>query len=164
MSAAAPEQRLLAPRVATLWIISGLARNLGVLAVIGAILFVVDRTGRVELAPVVFVILGVIAVASVPMQIAYSRLAYRRWSYRLGDIGLETASGVWWRRSAAMPYHRLQQVDIAQGPLQRRLRISSVQLRSAAATTDAVLPGVDDREVDALRRLLLERAGHDDGA
>lgn len=148
----------------TLWIISGLLRNLGVIAVLGALLFILDRTGRIEIAPPVFGVLAVIAVVTIPVQIAYSRLAYRRWWYRLGDIGLETASGVWWQRCAAMPYHRLQQVDIAQGPLQRRLGISSVQLRSAAATTDAALPGVDDREVDALRRLLLERAGHDDGA
>jgi hypothetical protein len=63
-----------------------------------------------------------------------------------------------------MPYHRLQQVDEGQGPLERWLGMATVKLRSAAATTDATIPGIAAADVDELRRLLMQRAGRDDGA
>jgi membrane protein YdbS with pleckstrin-like domain len=71
--------------------------------------------------------------------------------------------GVVWRRSSAMPYHRLQQVDTSQGPLERIADLTTIQLRSAAATTDAAIPGIDPGRVADLRRELLARAGRDDG-
>lgn len=93
----------------------------------------------------------------------YAAALYRAWRYRFTDDGLELRYGVFWRRASAMPYHRLQQVDVAQGPLERRFGLSSVQLRSAAATTDAAIPGLADADVEPVRRLLMQRAGRDDG-
>lgn len=93
----------------------------------------------------------------------YAGAAYRAWSYRFTAQGVELHHGVFWKQASAMPYHRLQQVDVAQGPLERWLGMSSVQLRSAAATTDASIPGISQADVDDVRRLLMQRAGRDDG-
>jgi len=93
----------------------------------------------------------------------YAFAAYRAWRYRFTAEGVELHHGVFWKQASAMPYHRLQQVDVGQGPLERWLGMSSVQLRSAAATTDASIPGISQSEVDDVRRLLMQRAGRDDG-
>ena len=57
----------------------------------------------------------------------------------------------------------LQEVDVGQGPLERWFGMASVRLRSAAATTDASIPGLPQSDVEGLRRLLMQRAGRDDG-
>ncbi len=105
-----------------------------------------------------------LVVASVVFRTWYVGAAYRAWRYRLTAEGIELHRGVFWKRASAMPYHRLQQVDVGQGPLERWFGMSSVQLRSAAASTDASIPGLSRAEVEDLRRLLMQRAGRDDGA
>lgn len=93
----------------------------------------------------------------------YVGAAYRQWRFQFAADHLELHYGVWWRRTSSVPYHRLQQVDEAHGPLERRLGMARVQLRSAAATTDASIPGIASRDVDEIRRLLMQRAGDSDG-
>ena len=105
-----------------------------------------------------------LVVVSVGVRTWYVGAAYRAWRYRLTAEGIELHHGVFWKQASAMPYHRLQQVDVGQGPLERWFGMSSVQLRSAAATTDASIPGLSQADVEDLRRLLMQRAGRDDGA
>ena len=105
-----------------------------------------------------------LVVVSVAVRTWYVGAAYREWRYRLTAEGIELHHGVFWKQASAMPYHRLQQVDVGQGPLERWFGMSSVQLRSAAATTDASIPGLSQADVEDLRRLLMQRAGRDDGA
>lgn len=160
----APTERSLHPRIRVLWWLSSLASDL--LLVVGAtvVALFVEANTDVEL-PAWWI--GVPAVAVAISAVArgwYARAAYRAWTYRLGSEELEIRYGVFWQRSSSMPYHRLQQVDVGQGPLERWLGMSTVQLRSAAATTDATIPGIADSEVDEIRRLLMQRAGRDDGA
>jgi uncharacterized protein len=105
-----------------------------------------------------------VALVVVPVRGWYVTVAYRAWQYRFGADHLELRHGVCWRRTSSMPYHRVQQVDEGQGPLERWLGMATLQLRSAAATTDAAIPGIDAAEVEPLRELLMQRAGRDDGA
>lgn len=104
-----------------------------------------------------------LVMVSLVVRTWYVGAAYRAWRYRLTSEGIELHHGVFWKQASAMPYHRLQQVDVGQGPLERRFGMSSVRLRSAAATTDASIPGLSAAEVEDLRRLLMQRAGRDDG-
>jgi membrane protein YdbS with pleckstrin-like domain len=61
-----------------------------------------------------------------------------------------------------LPFHRIQQVDIERGPLDRAFGLSTLIIRSAAASTDAKVPGLDPSVVEDLRQSLLERADLDD--
>ncbi len=92
----------------------------------------------------------------------WARAAYVRWRWSAGARALELRHGVVIAHHSVIPYHRLQQIDIVRGPLERVLGLATLTLRTAAATTDAQIPGIDAAAADALRRLLLERAGHDD--
>ncbi len=89
---------------------------------------------------------------------------YASWRYRFGAEALELEYGIWWRTSSAVPYQRIQQVEIEHGPLQRRLGLVALSLRTASATSIGSLPGIAEAEAGALRSWLLRRAGADDGA
>lgn len=147
-----------------MWWLGGMLGDLVLVVLVAVGIAVLDastsspRPGIAYLAPVV------VAVIAVPVRGWYVQVAYRRWRYRFGTDHLELRHGVFWRRTSSMPYHRLQQVDEGQGPLERWLGMTTLQLRSAAATTDAAIPGIDADEVDSLRELLMQRAGRDDGA
>jgi uncharacterized protein len=55
------------------------------------------------------------------------------------------------RRLVVVPYGRMQFVDVAAGPLERRFGIATVQLHTAAEATDASIPGLTVHEAARLR-------------
>lgn len=65
--------------------------------------------------------------------------------------------GIMFKAMSVVPYGRMQFVDVHQGPLDRMFGISQVQLHTAAATTDAVLPGLPAAESARLRDRLTAR-------
>jgi membrane protein YdbS with pleckstrin-like domain len=64
---------------------------------------------------------------------------------------LLVVSGILFRRLVVVPYGRMQQVDVRRGPIERYLGLATVQLHTAAATTDATIPGLDPDEAGRLR-------------
>ena len=56
---------------------------------------------------------------------------------------LLVVSGILFKRLVVVPYGRMQQVDVRRGPIERYLGLATVQLHTAAATTDASIPGLD---------------------
>ena len=70
---------------------------------------------------------------------------------------LIVVSGILVRRLVIVPYGRMQMVDLRAGPIDRWLGIATVQLHTAAATTDAAIPGLTPLEAAALRDRLAAR-------
>jgi membrane protein YdbS with pleckstrin-like domain len=64
---------------------------------------------------------------------------------------LLVTSGILFRRLVIVPYGRMQLVDVTAGPIDRSLGITTVQLHTAAATSDAAIPGLTPDEASALR-------------
>lgn len=156
-------ERCLHPRVRVVWWVGWVVSDLILIAGITAVTAFGLSNSDLEVSASAYLAAPGLALLAVVWRTWYAGAAYRAWRYELTDEGLELRSGVFWRRCSSMPYHRLQQVDVGQGPLERRFGLSSVQLRSAAATTDASIPGIADADVEPLRRLLMRRAGRDDG-
>ncbi|MHB8794638.1 MAG: PH domain-containing protein [Candidatus Nanopelagicales bacterium] len=73
-----------------------------------------------------------------------------------GDDLLVT-SGILFRRMVIVPYGRMQLVDVKAGPIDRWLGITTVQLHTAAATTDAQIPGLVPADAAGLRDRLARR-------
>ncbi len=65
--------------------------------------------------------------------------------------------GILFRQLVVVPYGRMQYVDVQAGPLDRRLGIAKVQLHTAAAATDATIPGLPPDEAARLRDRLSAR-------
>ena len=88
-----------------------------------------------------------------------ARLHWAAYGFRVGEEAVEVVHGVIVRTLSEVPYRRIQQIDVRRGPIERRLGLSTLILRTAAATTDATVPGLAQSEADELRQFLLTRAG-----
>lgn len=80
----------------------------------------------------------------------------RAMGYAETDSEFIVRKGIMWRSLVAVPYGRLQYVDVNAGPLQRMLGLTTVQLHTASASTDANLPGLPPAEAARLRDRLSE--------
>lgn len=83
------------------------------------------------------------------------RVASYGYAEREGD--LLVVSGILTRRLVIVPYGRMQMVDLRAGPIDRALGIATVQLHTAAATTDATIPGLPPEVAVAVRDRLAAR-------
>lgn len=81
----------------------------------------------------------------------------RAWGYTERDDDLLVRRGVAFRQLIVVPYGRMQFVDVTDGPLQRRFGLATVQLHTAAAKTDARIPGLAPAEAARLRDRLAAR-------
>jgi uncharacterized protein len=77
--------------------------------------------------------------------------AVRAWGYAERDNDLLVRHGLLVRRLSIVPYARMQFVDVSAGPLERAFGLATVQLHTAAAATDAKIPGLRPAEASRLR-------------
>lgn len=78
------------------------------------------------------------------------------WRYAERADDLLISRGVVWRELTVVPYGRMQLVEVTSGPLERHFGLARVQLHTAAATTDAHIPGLAPEEAERLRDRLTE--------
>lgn len=64
--------------------------------------------------------------------------------------------GVVFARLSVVPYGRMQFIDVTAGPLERSFGLASVRLHTAAAATDARIPGLERQEAERVRDRLAE--------
>jgi membrane protein YdbS with pleckstrin-like domain len=76
---------------------------------------------------------------------------WQAWGYAERADDLLVRRGVLVRRTSVVPYGRMQYVDVTAGPLDRRLGLATVTLHTAAAATDASIPGLLADEAARLR-------------
>ena len=99
--------------------------------------------------------LAVIAVAVVAVGAAaalwFVRNRFRSWAYQERDEDLIVERGVLIRRLSVVPYGRMQFVDVTAGPVERIFRLATVRLHTAAAASDARIPGLEREEAARLR-------------
>lgn len=88
----------------------------------------------------------------------YPRARWDGWRWRLTPLALELTHGVLVRTHEAVPYFRVQQIDVAQGPVDRLLGLATLQVTTASASGSASLPGVPADQAPAVRAELLARA------
>ena len=81
---------------------------------------------------------------------------YRAWGYVERDDDLYITSGVLFRSLVAVPYGRMQLVEVASGPIERAFGLATVTLKTASAETDASIPGLEPAEAARLRDRLTE--------
>jgi membrane protein YdbS with pleckstrin-like domain len=76
---------------------------------------------------------------------------YRAWGYAERAEDLLVRRGVLVQRLSVVPYGRMQFVDVVGGPLERRWGLATVRLHTAAAASDARVPGLPADEAERLR-------------
>ncbi len=143
------------PRVRTVWLL-GEALPFAVLGLVGGLVVAFAGIPALGVA-LAAMLLSVAAVASLMVS-----ARYRRWQWAARPESLELRHGVIRRVESSVPFGRLQQIDIVQGPIERMLGIATFVIRTAAATSDGRIPGIPLTSAETIRATLLRRAGRDD--
>ena len=143
-------------RVLVLWRLR-IALALGVLIVITGVIVTLTLSAVVALASVL-VLLGFLGGAAW----WWTALVWRSWRFEVGESALHLRHGVVTTRASTIPYHRVQHIDLESGPLERRLRLATLVLRTASASSDSTVPGIDADDAEVLRRRILALVGTGD--
>ncbi len=103
--------------------------------------------GGRSIATITGAVIGVVAA----VWLVTLRRRYAAWGYLERDDDLLVRRGVLIRRLSVVPYGRMQFLDVTAGPVDRWLGLATVQLHTAAAATDAHIPGLATADAAALR-------------
>jgi uncharacterized protein len=97
----------------------------------------------------VIALLGVTLAGSIADVVAGRRV--RAWGYAEREEDLLVRRGVMFRRMSVIPYGRMQYVEVTAGPFERAFGLATVQMHTAAAASDARIPGLVAVEAARLR-------------
>ena len=102
-------------------------------------------------------VISVVVVVALGAALAwFLRRRFRAWRYQERNEDLIVARGVMVQRLSVVPYGRMQFVEVTAGPMERLFRLSTVKLHTAAAASDARIPGLERAEAARLRDRLTE--------
>jgi membrane protein YdbS with pleckstrin-like domain len=95
-------------------------------------------------------------VAAVAVVIALIRAvvvarSVRSWGYAEREDDLLVRHGLFMRKLSIVPYARMQFVDVTVGPMERMFGLATVTMHTAAAASDAQVPGLPAAEAARLR-------------
>ncbi|MDQ2723995.1 MAG: PH domain-containing protein [Actinomycetota bacterium] len=99
--------------------------------------------------PIVVVLVAVAVLALAADLLAGRRV--RAWGFAERDDDLLVRRGVMFRRMSVIPYGRMQYVEVTAGPFERTFGLATVQMHTAAAASDARVPGLSAAEAARLR-------------
>ena len=100
-------------------------------------------------AVLVVVVLGAIA------ERFFSR-RFHSWGYVEREEDLLVRRGVMFSRLSVIPYGRMQFIDVTAGPLERLFGLATVKMHTAAAASDARIPGLERAEAERIRDRLAQ--------
>lgn len=141
-------------RVSPKYVIVDLVGNLifGVIVVVASsIPAFVTRNVYLWTIPASLAVIFIIVIALTPRRV-------RAIGYQLRDDDLVFRRGLMFQRFVAVPYGRMQLVDINRGPLDRACGLSELKFVTAAAASGVVIPGLPEAEAEELRDRLVALA------
>ena len=106
--------------------------------------------------PVHLIVAAIVIILLINCVFAFRRV--RAIGYVLRDDDLLFRRGILFERFIAVPYGRLQLVDVTRGPLLRALGLANLKFVTASAATGVQLPGLPLEEAEKLRDRLVELA------
>jgi uncharacterized protein len=101
--------------------------------------------------PIVVGVVWIVVAALTPRRV-------RSIGYRFRDDDLVVRRGILFQRFVAVPYGRMQLVDVTRGPVERALGLSQLKLVTAAAASNVTIPGLPAADADELRDRLVDLA------
>jgi membrane protein YdbS with pleckstrin-like domain len=121
-----------------------LAGVIVVLAVAGVLLWTWFDAWQFLAGAIAVVVIGAIRAGLIVRSV-------RSWGYAERAEDLLVKHGLMVRRLSIVPYARMQFVDVSAGPLERSFGLATVELHTAAAASDAQIPGLLGPEAARLR-------------
>jgi membrane protein YdbS with pleckstrin-like domain len=115
----------------------------------------VTRLGPTWLT-ILFAVVAIAALGGAAWAWSWAPRNTASWGYAEDEEDLLVTGGVMFRRLVAVPYGRMQFVDVQAGPIDRAFGIASVTLHTASTETAATIPGLSADEATRLRNRLTE--------
>jgi len=114
--------------------------------------------------PLVLLILAIIVIVPVLVFSVWVGLYYQSMWYELRDDEVSWKRGVWFRTTGIVPYNRITNIDVRQGPVMRFLGISTLAIQTAGYSGQAVpeirIEGMEHAEdLRELIRSLVRQSG-----
>jgi hypothetical protein len=100
------------------------------------------------------VVAGILALGALTGYFLHRR--FTAWCYQERHEDLLVGRGVMVQRLSVVPYGRMQFIEVTAGPIERLFSLSTVKLHTAAAASDARIPGLEPDEANRLRDRLTE--------
>jgi uncharacterized protein len=127
---------------------------------VGAVTLVVAAGAGIWLGVWLGALAGLLSVLGAAVAGAIvERILTRRfgsWGYAEREDDLLVRRGVLVRRLSVVPYGRMQFIDVRSGLLERSFGLATVHMHTAAAASDARIPGLTVDEAARLRDRLAE--------
>jgi len=141
-------------RVSPKYVLVVLVSSLVSGVVAGAIAAVIWLIMQVSWGWLLLVAVGIVTIVTL---IVAPRRA-RSIGYALRDDDLLFRRGIMFQRFVAVPYGRMQLIDITRGPVGRALGLADLKFVTAAASTAVAIPGLPEADAGELRDRLVELA------
>ncbi|EEH64499.1 hypothetical protein HMPREF0044_0236 [Gleimia coleocanis DSM 15436] len=110
----------------------------------------------VFVTPWAWIAAGIITILHLWVAILITRQV-KALQYALGETELFVRKGIMFKDMTAVPYGRIQYVDVSEGPIARYFGMAEIKLHTASAATDATIPGIPTAEAAELRAFLSNR-------
>lgn len=110
-------------------------------------IFIPDKTGTL-----VFGSMTLVCVLVMACLLPLIPATYRNLEYAVTDEAVIMKRGIFWKKRATVPYKKITNIDITQGPLQRKFNIGSLHIQTAGAggapgaVAEIVMDGIRDLE------------------
>lgn len=122
------------------------------LALICIIPLVIASTAFYGVGIWLILVIALFAIWFVLGVLVMPQLRWKYFAYASSPDELDIAQGIFWKRHDVVPLIRVQDVDTRQGPIMRKLGLSSVTVSTAAG--DHNIPGLVEADAIALREHL----------
>jgi len=146
----AGQWRRVSPRYLWVDLVGSIIGSL-VLTAASSIPFWVTQLPGLLALPAIMIAIGIAIAAFTPRRV-------RAIGYLLRDDDFLVRRGIMFQRFVAVPYGRMQLVDINRGPLDRALGLAELKLVTAASASNVAIPGLPIVEAEQLRDRLVELA------
>jgi hypothetical protein len=86
---------------------------------------------------------------------------YKSLEYVIDSDSIKMRKGVFWRKSVTVPYTKITNIDVTQGPLQRVFNIGTIHIQTAGASgprgAEAELKLLGVRDLEGLKDTIMAR-------
>jgi membrane protein YdbS with pleckstrin-like domain len=147
------------PRVIPLQQIGGglFAAAVATVSLVAIVISLIAEDGPLSGWHALRLVVWLIAVLLLAWQVfTWPARAYRHTFYRVDAMGIEIRKGVFWRVVINIPRSRVQHIDVAQGPLERRYGLGKLVIYTAGTDHAKVeLEGLEHGRALGIRQHLL---------
>nr|WP_320161447.1 PH domain-containing protein [uncultured Methanoregula sp.] len=121
------------------------------------------------ISPNLLLLTAIFIVAIIAICLAWVNLYYESMWYELREDEMSWKRGIWFRTTGIVPYNRITNLDIRQGPVMRALGISTLAIQTAGysgqVAAEIKIEGVENAEElrELIRSMVRQTSQHGDG-